>query len=63
MRKLYERKPKKEKKVAVPVTHCESCKHFRWGLRTAFYDTDGSCVLTNYAKSHNKDGCQHWEMK
>lgn len=57
-------KPSPEVRKEVPVVHhCGSCQHFVWGLITPFYDTDGSCGLTNYAKCHNRDGCQHWEMK
>ena len=64
MKGAYLHKPTKEKKKEpVVVHHCESCKHFVWGLITPFYDTDGSCGLTNYAKCHNRDGCQCWEMK
>ena len=64
MKGAYLHKPRKEEKKITPIVHhCESCQHFVWGLRTAFYDTDGSCSLTKYAKSHSRDGCQYWEAK
>lgn len=61
MPKPYEHKPFKMEK---PVNHyCETCKHFRWGLITPFYDTNGSCELTNYSKSNRSIACPSWEMK
>lgn len=64
MKGPYERKPTKEKKAPeIPVTHCKTCKHFRWGLITAFYDTDGTCDLRGYSKHHDDEACGHWERK
>ena len=45
MKGPYERKPTKEKKKAeLPVHHCESCRHFLWGLITPNTNADGACI-------------------
>ena len=64
MRGVYERKPQKEAKKVTLNYHCESCKHFKWGLRTAFSDADGACILEKpKRKNHCDIACQHWERK
>lgn len=66
MRGTYEHKPRKEKKTEVPVHHCESCKHFEWGLITPYSDADGVCMFDpKWAKRkyHHAEACGHYERK
>lgn len=67
MRGSYEHKPRKEKKAPeVPVPHCESCKHFMWGLITPYTDYDGACIYDRSRakrKYHGEPACSHWERK
>lgn len=68
MKGPYERKPTKEKKKVepLPVHHCESCRHFLWGLITPYTNADGACIYIKEKakrKYHGDEACSHWERK